>query len=100
MRLGPRDRLGRTARTISGLETEEASDLADDQLGDERLLTVASAPKLDDVLGAVIGLDERRKRASLVQGVTYRVTSTASEHAPECAKVAPNGRREGRQARG
>ena len=61
MRLTARDLLGELGEhEVGNREAEGPADLARRQLGDERLLAVAGAAELDDVLAAVIGLHEGR----------------------------------------
>ena len=66
MGLGASDGFGqRGQHDLRHRQAERTADLAGDELGDQRLLAVAGAPELDDVLALVIGLHEGREGTSL-----------------------------------
>ena len=66
-------------------KAQGAPDLPHDELGDQRLLAVAGAAELDDVLAAVVGLHQCRQRAALPQRRDVPGDVDRAEHAGECS---------------
>jgi hypothetical protein len=62
-------------------QAEEAGQLAGDQLGDQRLHSLARAAELDDVRAVVVALDDRRQRAALAQRRHVFGGGDGAEHA-------------------
>jgi hypothetical protein len=61
-------------------QSQRTADLAADQLGDQRLLPMAGAAELDDVLAPVIGLGHGRQRAALAQWRGVAGDGDAADH--------------------
>ncbi len=85
VRLRPGDLLRqRREHDLGHRQAERSTDLPHHELRDQRLLAVAGAAELDDVLAPVIGLDQRRQRASLAE---RRDVSGDVDACAACARV-------------